>query len=155
MKRILFALIGSVCLVSADMGTCQKNCGIDYGKCLILKGDMATCVQEEAACALDCLKGLKMIHRDGKSSPRTENLDSCQLSCAYDHGKCLIQNFDMSFCVEDTTQCAKNCLNGVEFKAKWEEPNVPYFVENGDQGVCQKNCGIDLGKCIILTGNVP
>jgi hypothetical protein len=43
-----------------DMGVCQKNCGIDYAKCLITKFDMATCLQEEAACALDCLKGVKV-----------------------------------------------------------------------------------------------
>ncbi len=42
-----------------NMGVCQKNCGIDYAKCLITKLDMQVCLQEEAACALDCLKSVK------------------------------------------------------------------------------------------------
>jgi hypothetical protein len=42
------------------MGVCQKNCAIDYSKCLILTFDMFTCSQQEAACALDCLKSAEV-----------------------------------------------------------------------------------------------
>jgi hypothetical protein len=42
-----------------DMGVCQKDCGIDYAKCLITTFDMETCIKQEASCALDCLKDLK------------------------------------------------------------------------------------------------
>ena len=42
------------------MGVCQKNCAIDYSKCLVLTFDMFTCSQQEAACALDCLKSAKV-----------------------------------------------------------------------------------------------
>ena len=38
------------------MGVCQKNCAIDYTKCLVTTFDMATCTQQEGGCALDCLK---------------------------------------------------------------------------------------------------
>jgi len=43
-----------------DMGVCQKDCGIDYTKCLITTFDMETCIKQEAACALDCLKSVKV-----------------------------------------------------------------------------------------------
>ena len=46
---------------SQDMGVCQKNCAIDYSKCLITTFDMLTCSQQEAACALDCLKSTAMV----------------------------------------------------------------------------------------------
>ena len=39
------------------MAVCQKNCGIDYGKCLIQTFDVTQCIKDEASCALDCLKG--------------------------------------------------------------------------------------------------
>ena len=42
------------------MGVCQKNCAIDYSKCLITTFDMATCITQEASCALDCLKGVEV-----------------------------------------------------------------------------------------------
>ena len=39
---------------------CQKNCAIDYSKCLITTFDMATCSKQEAGCALDCLKSTEV-----------------------------------------------------------------------------------------------
>jgi hypothetical protein len=57
MRRILFALGCTVASVMAgEMGVCQKNCGIDFGKCLITTGDFKSCLKSEAACSLDCLK---------------------------------------------------------------------------------------------------
>ena len=42
-----------------NMAECQKNCGIDFGKCLITTFDMKECLKTQAACALDCLKSVK------------------------------------------------------------------------------------------------
>ena len=62
MRSILFAVLGLTATVYADVGVCQKNCAIDYGKCLIQTFDMEACIKAEAACALDCFKGLKVEH---------------------------------------------------------------------------------------------
>ena len=48
-------------VVKSNIPVCQKNCGIDYGKCLILQGDIQVCIKQEAACALDCLKGVQIV----------------------------------------------------------------------------------------------
>ena len=40
------------------MGVCQKDCGIDYAKCMITSLAIIKCAQDEASCALDCLKGV-------------------------------------------------------------------------------------------------
>jgi hypothetical protein len=57
MRRILLALGFTIASVMAgEMGICQKNCGIDFGKCLITTGDFKSCLKQEAACSLDCLK---------------------------------------------------------------------------------------------------
>ena len=45
-----------------NVGVCQKNCGIDYAKCLITTFDMETCIKQEATCALDCLKSVKVTN---------------------------------------------------------------------------------------------
>jgi len=58
MRTVLYALIGlTATVVAKNMGVCQKNCGIDYGKCLIQTFDVTQCIKDEASCALDCLKG--------------------------------------------------------------------------------------------------
>ena len=41
-----------------DIGSCEANCGIDYAKCMITTFALEDCLKQEAACALDCLKGL-------------------------------------------------------------------------------------------------
>ena len=41
---------------------CQKNCGIDSAKCMITTFDAKTCLKQEAACALDCLKSVHSPH---------------------------------------------------------------------------------------------
>ena len=41
---------------------CQKNCGIDFGKCLIQTFEMESCLKVEAVCVLDCLKDVKVAH---------------------------------------------------------------------------------------------
>jgi len=43
---------------AGDLGVCEKNCGIDFGKCLITTGDFKTCLKDQASCALDCLKSV-------------------------------------------------------------------------------------------------
>ena len=51
-----------------DVGVCQKNCAIDYSKCLITTFDMATCSKQEAGCALDCLKSTVEVTQTAKCS---------------------------------------------------------------------------------------
>ena len=62
------------------MGECQKNCGIDFGKCLIQTFDMKSCLQAEAGCSLDCLKGVKV-----QSHPHVKSL-KCS-ACKFAAGK--------------------------------------------------------------------
>ena len=72
------------------MGVCQKNCAIDYSKCLVLTFDMFTCSQQEAACALDCLKSVEVKFSDkekciyclivAKRSKRTIDNKGCLLA---------------------------------------------------------------------------
>ena len=73
MRKIIIALLGlTATLVMGDVGTCEKNCGIDYGKCMILRGDIVGCLQEEGACALECLKTLVVAserHHHHHSTP--------------------------------------------------------------------------------------
>ena len=165
MKKIFFAFLGlTASLVVADIGVCQQNCAIDYGKCLIQTFDMETCSKNEAACALDCLKGAQVAeshhsHHHSHHSPAVSqsNIEVCQKNCALDTAKCLIQTFDAESCFKQEAVCALDCLKGVEFVAKWNEAVVPYVESSekaGDQGTCQKNCAIDVGKCLITTGNV-
>ena len=62
MRTVLYALIGfTATALAQNMGVCQKNCGIDYGKCLIQTFDMTQCLKNEATCALDCLKGVNKV----------------------------------------------------------------------------------------------
>ena len=43
---------------SGDIGTCEKDCGLSCAQCMIRTPfSIVTCLQEEAACALECLKG--------------------------------------------------------------------------------------------------
>ena len=61
MRSILFALGCTIATVMAgDMGICQKNCGIDFGKCMITTGDFKSCLKDQASCALDCLKSVSV-----------------------------------------------------------------------------------------------
>lgn len=158
MRKIIFAILGMSLTVSSVMGQigkCEKNCGIDYGKCLIQKLDFVGCLQEEAACSLECLKGLTV-------SSELKNLDNyevdastteiCAEDCAVDFGKCLIQTFDIETCLKGTKTCTLDCFKGIDFIAKWDEPVVPY-VKAKSTATCQKNCAIDLGKCVITTGD--
>ena len=61
MRRILLSLGFTVAAVLAgDLGICEKNCGLDFGKCLITTGDYQTCLVTEAGCAVDCLKSVSV-----------------------------------------------------------------------------------------------
>ena len=42
--------------VEADVAKCQKRCAIANGRCLLTSFDMQGCTEQEAGCALDCLK---------------------------------------------------------------------------------------------------
>ena len=124
---------------------------------MIMKMDLVGCLQEEAACSLECLKSVVVASesRHHHSTPMVESkADVCQMNCALDSGKCLIQTFDLPTCVEQEKKCALGCLNGGAFVSKWSEPVMEHVSQKQD-AACQKNCAIDLGKCIITTGNVP
>ena len=63
MRRILLTLGFTVAAVFAgEMGICQKNCGLDFGKCLITTGDYKSCMIQETSCSIDCLKSVKGGH---------------------------------------------------------------------------------------------
>lgn len=143
MRRILFALGCAIATVMAgEMGKCQKNCGLDFGKCLIQTGDFKSCLKSEAACSLDCLKSKSV-----KSGIKvTQDMGVCQKNCGIDYGKCLITTFDMTTCTQQEAACALDCLKGVKAK--------PFKIQvKNDVGTCEKNCGIDFGKCLITTGD--
>ncbi len=122
------------------MGVCQKNCGIDYGKCLVTTFDMNTCTKQEAACALDCLKGVKA--KPFKIQVKND-VGSCEKNCGIDFGKCLITTGDFKSCLKDQASCALDCLKSVS--------TAMNVAQTKDQGVCQKNCAIDYSKCLITT----
>jgi hypothetical protein len=46
--------------VQQDVGVCEKDCGIESAKCMIQTFNPIKCAQDEAACALDCLKGIQV-----------------------------------------------------------------------------------------------
>ena len=143
MRRILLALGLTVATVMAgEMGICQKNCGIDFGKCLITTGDFKSCLKSEAACSLDCLKS-----KSAKSGIKvSQNIGVCEKNCGIDYGKCLITTFDMNTCTKQQAACALDCLKGVKSK--------PFKIQvKNNVGICEKNCGIDFGKCLITTGD--
>ena len=163
--RILSIIGLAIATVAAnDIGVCQKNCGIDFGKCIIQTFDMKSCLQAEAACALDCLKNLQVAethhhhgehkkhHHQSVETKVESDIGVCQKNCGIDFGKCLIQTFDMKSCLQAEAACALDCLKGIAFVAKYDTP-VVHKAQNkvGDVGVCQKNCGIDFGKCLVQT----
>jgi hypothetical protein len=90
------------------VGICEKNCGIDYGKCLVTTFDIQTCTTQEAACALDCLKGVKS-HKRHEVEVRSD-VGACEQTCALDFGKCLITTGDFKSCFLEQANCAFNCL---------------------------------------------
>ena len=59
MRSILLALTAATVVIAGELSICQKDCGIDFGKCLITTGDFKSCLKDEAACALDCLKSVQ------------------------------------------------------------------------------------------------
>ena len=97
MRNILLTLGCTFAAVMAGkVGVCQKNCGLDFGKCLITTGDFETCLKTEGSCALDCLKnvngGTVMVSGSG---------EVCQKNCGIDYGKCLVTTFDIDKCTKD------------------------------------------------------
>lgn len=145
MRKILFALGCTLAAVMArDLGLCQRNCGIDFGKCMITTGDFETCLKSETACSLDCLKSVQGTKK--VTGPK----EVCQKNCGIDYGKCLITTFDINTCTKQQAACALDCLKGVEnIKPKYTEIQAT----STNVGVCEKNCGIDFGKCLITTGD--
>ena len=76
-----------------DMASCQKDCGIDYAKCMITSLAIIGCAQQEACCALDCLKGVphvpEHIPSQVKLTPRNveaNTMEVCQENCGISYG---------------------------------------------------------------------
>ena len=127
------------------MSVCQKNCGIDYGKCLITTFDINECTKAEASCALDCLKGVKAKKQfEVKTS---KDVGTCEKNCGLDFGKCLIEGGDFKTCIKSQASCALDCLKSVKSFASVKQSQ--------DMGVCQKNFAIDYSKCLITTFDMP
>jgi hypothetical protein len=83
-------------VAAGNVGTCEKNCGIDFGKCLIETGDFKSCLKTQASCALDCLKSVSSHKsvKQVKDTPRSR----CEKNCAIDYSKCLVLTFNMRTC---------------------------------------------------------
>lgn len=121
MRKIFLALAGLAFTVLGSIEVCQKNCGIDYGKCLITTFDMETCTKQEASCALDCFKGLSVqtnqsVHHHHHHHDDVQvqgNMEVCQKNCGIESAKCLITTFDMKGCAKQEASCALDCLKGV------------------------------------------
>ena len=94
---------------ATNVGVCEKNCGIDFGKCLITTGDFKTCLKEQASCALDCLKSVSA----SKGVAQSQDVGVCEKNCAIDYSKCLILTFDMLTCSQQQAACALDCLKSV------------------------------------------
>jgi hypothetical protein len=148
MRRILLAFVGVAisAVMGGKIGDCEKNCGIDFGKCLITTGDFKECLKTQAGCSLDCLKGLKVQYASTKVK---SDMGVCQKNCGIDYGKCLVTTFDMKSCTSAQAACALDCLKGVKTP---KGPEVMMNVQS-EVGVCEKNCGLDFGKCLITTGD--
>lgn len=146
MKKILFSLALTAASVFASSGAaiCQKDCGIDFGLCLISTGDFDTCLNSEATCSLDCFKGpLAKSHIKARKS----EFSVCEKACGFDYGECLVQTFNIDDCTKQAINCGRSCLTGVEPTEKVE------VTVQGTVKDCEKNCGIDFGSCLILTGD--
>ena len=94
MRKILFALGCTIATVMAgEMGICQKNCGIDFGKCLITTGDFKSCLKNEAACSVDCLKSKSV------STPIKVSDYACERRCDRGYGNCISYG-EYAFCIK-------------------------------------------------------
>jgi hypothetical protein len=100
MRSILFAL--SVATVMArEKGICQKNCALDFGKCLITTGQFNECLKTEGVCTLDCFKSksiknhIKNVHVN-QDKPDWRN--DCQKQCGDDFGRCVLITYDVYGC---------------------------------------------------------
>jgi hypothetical protein len=143
MKRnILLTALATIGVVSAnEIGKCQKNCGIEMGKCMIETFDMKECLKKEGVCALECFKSVKV--QASLSEVQVKNMGQCQKNCGIDFGKCLITKFDMPQCLKEEAGCALECLKSVE------KVEAPREIEVEGMGECQKECGIQYGICLL------
>jgi hypothetical protein len=104
MRRILFALGCTIATVMAgEMGICQKNCGIDFGKCLITTGDFKSCLKSEAACSLDCLKS-----KNVKSAIKVSEIP-CETNCGLTFALCYSNSGLWEGCDEIRLKCISAC----------------------------------------------
>jgi hypothetical protein len=75
MRSILFAL-GVATAMASEMGVCQKNCSLDFKKCVNDTGLFDECLKTESVCTLDCSKS-KSIKNHLKNIHVTQGTDEC------------------------------------------------------------------------------
>ncbi|TNV83405.1 hypothetical protein FGO68_gene8923 [Halteria grandinella] len=130
-----------------DMGTCQKDCGIDAAKCMIQTFNPFKCGQEEAMCALDCLKGGPSPSEHTAQVKTFSNVEGtqevCQQNCGLSYGQCLIETMDMETCTKKEASCSLGCFKQISV--------AQTQVQSTQMEVCQENCGISYGQCLIQT----
>jgi hypothetical protein len=87
--------------------------------------NLAECVKQEAACALDCLKSVQVEVASTKNEVEVENsaMETCQKNCGIDYAKCIVTSFDMEACIKQEAACALDCLKSVQVKRS-HSPNL-------------------------------
>ena len=123
------------------MEICQKNCGIDSAKCMIQYFNPFKCAQEEALCALDCLKGVPFASQYTMPVPKLSNPDrsmgACQQNCAVDFGGCIVDTFDFPTCMDSHTTCSVQCFKTLK------------DVDSLDNLKCELGCSEDISVCLV------
>ena len=109
MKKIFIAVLAglvAVCSAAGNVEVCQKDCGLSCGQCMIRNPmGIEACLQEEAACALECLKGLTVQAGD---------VGVCEKDCGISCGQCMIRNpMGIEACLQEEAACSLECLKGL------------------------------------------
>ena len=106
MKAVLLSILALAGTAAAgNMEQCQKNCGIEFGKCMITKFDLKQCMQEEAGCALDCLKSVTLSqhshHQYGNLTTKEAHhkYSPCEKECKHSLEMCLKQRKTVDKCM--------------------------------------------------------
>jgi hypothetical protein len=108
---------------------------------MIMKLDPVACGQEEAVCALECLKHVKKSASDINVMGPAED---CQANCGISAGQCMIMKLDPVACGQEEGVCALECLK------KKSQMSVKKTSVKGPAEDCQANCGISAGQCMIM-----
>ena len=95
----------------SEFAACQKDCGIEFGKCLVTTFDFKTCAQQEGACAIGCLGKLDVYKKHHTEiSVKGFNKGSCQSKCANSFTQCLFEDWNLDACIGEQAQCVISCV---------------------------------------------